>query len=150
MYNPTNPNGEITTNARPEISWIGSLKQWRKRHKGKTYYLGTANGKTDAEGRARALAKWRGIQAGLEADHAAKMKPLTDVLAKIGDKGFTFSNLRDTASTEIKMTFPHLHETFLMHRDPGMGKFYVDGKVAAGILDPATDHLEAFFGLEHN
>lgn len=41
-----------------ELTWIASLKQWRKVHKGKQHYFGTGANKSDAESYARALAKW--------------------------------------------------------------------------------------------
>ncbi len=46
-----------------KLSWIKSLKQWRKRYCGKTYYLGTGKGKTDRESHQRALSKWHQIKA---------------------------------------------------------------------------------------
>ncbi len=50
-----------------KLSWIGSLNQWRKRHHGETYYLGTGNGKTDMESYRKALAKWDAKNAEIDA-----------------------------------------------------------------------------------
>jgi integrase len=52
---------------RLKLSWITRLKQWRKRYKGQTYYLGTGLGKTDMESYRKALAKWDAKQAELKA-----------------------------------------------------------------------------------
>ncbi|HWE03127.1 MAG TPA: hypothetical protein VG326_12025 [Tepidisphaeraceae bacterium] len=52
-----------------ELSWIASLKQWRKRRmvdgKTKTFYLGTGTGKADLDSYERALAKWNEIERGI-------------------------------------------------------------------------------------
>ncbi|MCX5659648.1 MAG: hypothetical protein NTW19_07990 [Planctomycetota bacterium] len=45
-----------------ELSFVPSLKQWRKRIDGKTFYLGKGDGIDDSESYGRALAKWRQIQ----------------------------------------------------------------------------------------
>jgi len=49
-------NKSVTNNG---LSWIAALKQWRKRYKGKTYYLGTGHGKSDRAAYQRALIKWQ-------------------------------------------------------------------------------------------
>ena len=46
-----------------ELSWHKPSRQWRKRYKGKEYYLGPGRGRSDLEGYERALAKWRSISA---------------------------------------------------------------------------------------
>jgi hypothetical protein len=49
-----------------ELTWVGSLKQWRKRRKvegkTKTWYLGTGAGRSDRASYDRALEKWKGIE----------------------------------------------------------------------------------------
>lgn len=59
-----------------ELSWHKPTKQWRKRHRGKEYYLGTGRGKTDLESYERALTKWRARWANLE--RAAEMERRSD------------------------------------------------------------------------
>lgn len=57
-----------------ELTWIASLRQWRKRRnvsgKRKDFYLGTGNGRDDWAGYQRALAKWKVIEAELDAAKA--------------------------------------------------------------------------------
>lgn len=54
-----------------ELSWISSLRQWRKRRiidgKPKSFYLGTGQGRFDQVSYGMALARWRKIEASLEA-----------------------------------------------------------------------------------
>src|SRR5688572_29669527 len=70
-----------------DLSWIASLKQWRKRRtvegKIKTFYLGTGNGPTDKAAYAKALAKWRDIEKDIvAAETAAKTKNQYEAWAK--------------------------------------------------------------------
>jgi len=58
-----------------QLTWVAKLKQWRKRHRGETYYLGTGKGKTDVESYRKAVAKWVAKKAELD---AAEQKALTD------------------------------------------------------------------------
>ena len=53
----------MARNGKLELTWVASLRQWRKRHKGKTYYLGTGKGKSDRVAYRRALAKWNVVKA---------------------------------------------------------------------------------------
>jgi len=68
-----------------ELSWIGALKQWRKRRsidgKRKDFYLGTGNGKADRESYERALTKWRVTEAQLNANGA--QQKLEDAIAEL-------------------------------------------------------------------
>ncbi len=54
-----------------ELTWVQSLRQWRKRRKvgekTKTFYLGTGKGKGDREAYVKALAKWNEIKSRLDA-----------------------------------------------------------------------------------
>ena len=50
-----------------ELTWIASLKQWRKRYKGKTHYLGTGRGKSDKVSYQQALLKWHELKAETDA-----------------------------------------------------------------------------------
>jgi hypothetical protein len=59
-----------------ELSWHKPTKQWRKRHRGKVYYLGTGRGRTDVASYERALTKWRTIRADL--DRAAETDRRSD------------------------------------------------------------------------
>lgn len=67
---------------RLELSWVPSLKQWRKRRmvngKSKTYYLGTGNGRNDEPSYAKALAKWRQIEQTLPQPPPPKQLPGTN------------------------------------------------------------------------
>jgi hypothetical protein len=58
-----------------KLTWIGSLKQWRKRYKGETYYLGTGKDKADLESYRRAVAKWEAKKTELD---AAEQKVLAE------------------------------------------------------------------------
>jgi hypothetical protein len=49
-----------------ELSWHKPTKQWRKRFRGKEYYLGTGRGKADVDGYQRALDRWRELRAELD------------------------------------------------------------------------------------
>src|SRR5688572_5459085 len=53
-----------------ELTWVASLKQWRKRRTvngvSKTFYLGKGSSKDDRLSYAKALAKWREIATGLD------------------------------------------------------------------------------------
>ena len=65
-----------------KLSWIGALKQWRKRRKvgenTKTWYLGTGSGKGDQASYEKALKKWKAIEAGLNvADAQAEASELS-------------------------------------------------------------------------
>ena len=53
----------MARNGKFELTWVASLRQWRKRHKGQTYYLGTGKGKSDRAAYRRALAKWNVLNA---------------------------------------------------------------------------------------
>ena len=53
----------MARNGKLELTWVASLKQWRKRHKGQTYYLGTGKGKSDRVAYRRALARWNTLKA---------------------------------------------------------------------------------------
>ncbi len=48
---------------KPTLPYHKVTKQWRKVYKGKTYYLGAAQAKSDRESHDRALAKWEAIKA---------------------------------------------------------------------------------------
>lgn len=57
-------------------------------------------------------------------------------------KGFSFSNVRDTASTEVDKIDKAMNDLFLAHRDPRMAALYVDGEmVDSGPLQRVTDEL---------
>lgn len=72
-------------NAKLELTWVGKLRQWRKRRfidgKRKDFYLGTGNGKGDRESYERALKKWRLKEAELDA-HSAQRR-LEDTIAEL-------------------------------------------------------------------
>ncbi len=53
-----------------KLSWIGSLRQWRKRYRGRTIYCGTGRGKTDRESYQRALQKFAIRKAEIDAEIA--------------------------------------------------------------------------------
>jgi hypothetical protein len=59
-----------------ELTWVHSLKQWRKRRKGKTFYLGSGDYKT-------ALQRWRLKEAELiQAEKAAETDPELEAYEK--------------------------------------------------------------------
>lgn len=69
-----------------KLTWLGAVKQWKKRRDGKTYYVGTGKSKWDLDGYHQALAKWEAIEKKLDADddaRAARVKALEDYHAKM-------------------------------------------------------------------
>jgi integrase len=66
--------------------------------------------------------------------------------AAAGVKGFTFSNLRDTASTAVESIDRSMTDLFLAHSDPRMAKLYVDGEMVDSTrLDAVIDELRSRF-----
>lgn len=58
-------------------------------------------------------------------------------------EGYSFSNVRDTASTEVEKIDRVLTDTFIAHKDRRMAALYVDGEmVDTGPLDRVLDQLE--------
>src|SRR5689334_2425234 len=70
-----------------ELTWVEKLRQWRKRRnvsgKRKDFYLGTGNGRDDWAGYQRALAKWKVIEA--ELDAAKAQAAVQNAYAQWGD-----------------------------------------------------------------
>jgi hypothetical protein len=67
-----------------------------------------------------------------------------------GKIGFSFSNLRDTSSTQVEIIDPTLTDLFLGHKDTRMARFYNDPTVMARMpsrLDGVIDQLEKIFDL---
>jgi integrase len=58
-------------------------------------------------------------------------------------EGFSFSNVRDTASTEVEKIDRTMTDLFLAHRDPRMAALYIDGEMSdTGPLDTVVEALE--------
>ena len=72
-----------TTRGDDHLTWVASLKQWRKRYRGATHYLGTGQGKSDRAAHRRALSKWHRIKA--EADDAARQQALEKKQKEVSD-----------------------------------------------------------------
>jgi hypothetical protein len=61
---------------------------------------------------------------------------------------YSFSNLRDTATTAVENIDRRMSDLFDSHRDARMARFYIDDKhVDTKPLDDVIDKLEGFFGL---
>jgi len=83
-----------------QLSWIGSLRQWRKRFRGKTYYLGTGSGKSDRQSYIRALAKWTAIKAeATQGDRLEQLLSLHDNLQQqLAELAPLMGNVREALS----------------------------------------------------
>ena len=69
-----------------ELTWHKPTKQWRKRFKGKEYYLGSGGGKSDLQSYERAVAKWRSISESLQqAAKAEEQSALQQAYCAWGD-----------------------------------------------------------------
>jgi hypothetical protein len=72
------------------ITWVASLKQWRKRRnvsgKTKTFYLGTGESKDDHESYAAAVQKWKAILRDLKRGGAASACPAERAAKKPAQK----------------------------------------------------------------
>ena len=89
-----------------ELSWIDSLKQWRKRRfidgKRKDFWLGTGKGKADRESYERALKKWRLKEAELNAN--CSQRRLEDTISELEAEQRTAGSLeaKSTITEQIR------------------------------------------------
>jgi len=68
--------------------------------------------------------------------------------AKLTVAGYSFSNIRDTASTAVESIDRSLTDLFLAHKDDRMAAFYVDGEmVDTTALDRLISQLETQFSV---